>query len=1034
MQKHALLILKASAGSGKTYALVQEYLRIVLHAESLDAFSRIMAMTFTNKAALEMKDRVIQGLVDLAFGGEEKASFLHKTAENIELNPAEVQARSKKVIKRILHNYSELSIQTIDKFNIRLIRTFTRDLDLPGDFEIVLDSRELIEKTIDTLIDSIGEKGKEELSAMLVDFARANSEEEQSWDFRNLLIDFTRLAERESNIPVIAKVNELEFNKEEYENLSKQVKSIESAYDQRKGELIQFIHHKGWTKNNFKYNTRLYDRLALLPQTQLSTLNLLTETMLKGLQKIIHEGHEYLTPEFATLTLDFYTWAANNLERYMAFNAARKSFYQLALLRYINISLKDIRSRENLVQIADINSLIAGLIQSESAPFIYERIGNRYDNYLLDEFQDTSRLQWLNLIPLLHESMSHGNRNLIVGDTKQAIYRFRNGLVEQFAALPDIYNPEGYAELERKSRFFREMSFSDKLKQNWRSKQEIVSFNNELFREFGEVLPEKYQTYYDYESLKQEPKGGVGGFIYAEAFQPSKDNPLDENHDLIFLDKAISECIADGYSPGDICLLARNSKECSRWANHLMEKGFYVLSDEGMKVKQSPNVRLLVAYIKLRQKPYNREYQTLFTETYCGLYTPNPFVHFSEFVQQGVLNFDAFVMATFGSKDALFMRYENLYDLAQLFMRLIELNELSDPYLHYFCNMLLQFDLTKGPNLGDFVKYFEEKGYKENVPLPERNDAITIMTAHKSKGLEFTIVILADLMWSFGIHSSEKAIIDDHYHNLMYIAKPSKNGTLRQNEEHTIMIEANLLDATNLFYVACTRAVDRLYLNASGARHVTQLDGTIRDLLAKLTIWDEQKEGVYYFGSRTFTPHSREPKALFQPVSDQRRLWFPDISLIDQDTLEDIKISKEAKFGKLLHHAMEQMNAPSEMNRVVDEMVAEKRILGEEKVELEQTLVKLLQNQTVTELIFPLATEEVLNEREIVVSESERIRPDRVIVSKHTARVIDFKTGIPRARDEKQIKNYAQALVEIGFEKCTAWLVYTDTLQIKQVG
>jgi ATP-dependent exoDNAse (exonuclease V) beta subunit len=361
-----------------------------------------MAMTFTNKAALEMKDRVIQGLVDLAFGGEEKASFLHKTAENIELNPAEVQARSKKVIKRILHNYSELSIQTIDKFNIRLIRTFTRDLDLPGDFEIVLDSRELIEKTIDTLIDSIGEKGKEELSAMLVDFARANSEEEQSWDFRNLLIDFTRLAERESNIPVIAKVNELEFTKEEYENLSKQVKSIESAYDQRKGELIQFIHHKGWTKNNFKYNTRLYDRLALLPQTQLSTLNLLTETMLKGLQKIIHEGHEYLTPEFATLTLDFYTWAANNLERYMAFNAARKSFYQLALLRYIGHRvIKDIRSRENLVANCRINSLIADLIQSESAPFIYERIGNRYDNYLLDEFQDTSRLQWLNLIPLV---------------------------------------------------------------------------------------------------------------------------------------------------------------------------------------------------------------------------------------------------------------------------------------------------------------------------------------------------------------------------------------------------------------------------------------------------------------------------------------------------------------------------------------------------------------------------------------------------------------------------------------------------------
>lgn len=1034
MAQNPLLILKASAGSGKTYALVQEYLRVVLHTDSIDAFSRIMAMTFTNKAALEMKERVVNALVDLAFGGEEKEKFLRDTAERIQLSKEEIRTKSRQVIKRILHNYSELSIQTIDKFNIRLVRTFTRDLDLPGDFELILDSRDLIEKTIDTLIDSIGEKGKEELSRMLLDYARKNSEEEASWDFRDALINFTKLTEKEENLQIIEKINQMTFSQELFEQLTDDLEKVEHEYDSRKNELINYVQAQNWTKDDFKGNAYVFARIEKLPTTTLGAIDQLTVGMTEKLTDIISNGHPTLTAEFAQKCLDFYRWIETKQDKSQALTKAQKSFYQLALLRYIGQILKDIRSRDNLLQLSEVNGLIAGLIQSESAPFIYERIGNRYDNYLLDEFQDTSRLQWLNLIPLLHESMSHGNSNLIVGDAKQAIYRFRNGLVEQFAALPAIYNPEGYAELERKSAFFREMSHTSNLKENWRSKQEIVNFNNALFTLFAKELPEYYQSYYQKESLEQVPKGSTGGFIYAEIQEATKGLELDDDHDLVFLDRVIAETISDGYSPGDICVLARTSNDCSRWANYLIQSGYFVISDEGMKVKQSQKVRLLLAYIKMRHKPFNKEYSTLFAESYCTLFTENSFATLHAYHVEGKFDFDAFVRATFGDRSALFMRYENLYDLAQLFMRLVDMDELSDPYLHYFCNMLVNFDLQKGPNLGDFVKYFEDKGYNENVPLPERDDAITVMTAHKSKGLEFPVVILPNLKWKYGVRQNDKLIIEDHHHDVIYIAVPAKKGTKRQQEEYQRMIDANLLDETNLFYVACTRAVDRLYLNASGKNEANYLDKHIREVLKQLPVWTEINELSHYSGSRTFTPHGRSPRTIFQPEPDRQRLWFPDISLIDQDTLDEVKISREARFGKLIHLAMEKLLHADSMQEVIIQLSNEQDLQQDEIRELTDTLTRVIEHPEIRTLIFPSDQESLLNEREIVVSPSERIRPDRVVVDGAQARVIDFKTGIPRTKDEKQIRNYTHALKEIGFTNCTAWLIYTDTLQIKQVG
>lgn len=1034
MSNTPLQILKASAGSGKTYALVQEYLRIVLTHENSIAFSRIMAMTFTNKATLEMKERVLNALVILAYQEEKDKRFIDDTCENLAMDPIVIQERSKKVLKRILHNFSDLSIQTIDKFNIRLIRSFTRDLDLPGDFEIILDTDELLEKTIDKLIDSVGEKGKENLSKLLIEFAKHNIDEERSWDFRSSLFEFMKLSEKEEFKQVIERIQQTDFNKEKQDLLVAKFKTIESDFDQKKTQLLKQLSDNAWTSDDFKTGlTGIYNRLVKLSSEKIDEVKELTVPMLENINNQFDNPRTRIPIDYYKIVLDFYTWLDSAKEQYRALKLAYKSFYQLSLLKHVTTLLTEIRKRENLLQISEVNGLISELIQSESAPFIYERIGTRFDNYLLDEFQDTSRLQWLNLIPLVEDSLGNNNTNLIVGDAKQAIYRFRSGLVEQFAALPKIYNPEENPELARKSAFFESMSVSNTLKDNYRSKKEIVDFNNTLFGLLKNALGDNFQEYYDSKDLVQTPKGSSGGFVNFKVINTKGEDSAESRATFDFIDSVLEQINNDSYNYGDVCLLARKNSQCELWANYLIKKGIHVISDEGMKVNQSPVVKLIVAFLHYRKTPLSDTKKLLLAESYFLAKEQEPFKSLQPFTSEKYFDFELFCEREFGSASALNFTYENLYDLSQNLLRALKFNELDDPYVHYFCNMLLQFDLNNGPDLNRFIEYYTTKGYKANVPLHGRTNAVTIMTAHKSKGLEFPIVVLPDLRWKYSILSIERYLYDDQYHNEIYIGGITLNGTKKQAEVHQEKEQANLLDEINLFYVSCTRAVDRLYALVDEGSDSKNLSRHISPVISEIGFMQNISDEEFVHGSRTFTPHPYSETNSFIPSKDDNRLWFPDISLIDKDSIDDVDISIERLFGKDLHRVMQEINSIHAIKQTIESLVDMGEIQDEFSEDIQKTLEKLLENPEIISVIFPQGDEIVLNEREIVVSGKERIRPDRVLVTGNHARIIDFKTGLPRNKDEKQIQNYALALKEIGLETCSAYLLYTDTMTIKQV-
>jgi len=1034
MENKNLIVRKASAGSGKTYSLAQHYLKIVLTSTENKAFSRIMAMTFTNKATLEMKERVIHDLVSLAYpvsGDKKAASLLASTVELLGIDPMLIQERSQKVLKNILHNYGELSIMTIDKFNVRLVRTFTKDLDLPVDFEIILNADELQEKIVDQLIEGIGKEGHKKLSKLLIEFSKQNVDDQKHWDFKKSLLEFLKEVEKEHNAPIIEELEKREYDEKKKKEIFQRLAVLEKEYELKRDALVAELNNNGWESKSFSpYLTGIFNRIIALSSKDLNTVSPLTEVMITSIQNEKTNPRTKVPLEYVIKAEAFFNWIIEIQDEYSMLTHVKNSFYQLALIKNITTLLNEVRKKENIIRISEFNLLISKLIHSESAPYIYERIGTRFDHYLLDEFQDTSRLQWRNLIPLVHESLSSGNSNFIVGDTKQAIYRFRNGLVEQFAALPEIYNPENIASLDRISTYFNETSDVEPLKDNYRSKKEIVEFNNALFSELRNALRKDYQTYYNDEDLLQNPKLENGGLVsVTETSEPEG-----------FVLKAVADCIEDGFKPGEICFLVDENKYAVKWAHFLIDHGYKVISDEALKIGSSTHVQCVINYINYRKQPTILSAQLLFIESYYSLAgDEDVLTKINELKAIQPKNMiAAFADKEFGGLQTFNFPYENLYDLGQKLLRLLRFNEMKNPYLHHLCDMLQAFDLKNGPNITDFIEYYNGKGHKESVALADSPDSIRIMTVHKSKGLEFPVVILPKIKWTTNFKiSTAKFLFHDTNYDEIYIAgtkaTPGIGATSYQVQQNTKEIDAIKLDKMNQFYVACTRATERLYFSFSPKPKTNTIESIYVSHHDKIKLLSPFSEDTYTYGARSKHAYKGVQSSSFLPITKEDRLWFPDISLIDKESLDKEDLQQERRFGSQFHLLLSELVSKEDVTIKLDELIKSNQIESIFKEKMYESISKMMDNKEILNLLFPQNNETILNECEVVVAKGTRIRPDRVIISGKKARIIDFKTGLPKKKDHTQVANYQHALQSMGYDNCEGYLVYTDTQKIVQV-
>lgn len=488
-QPSTFQVYNASAGSGKTFTLVKEYLKIILTSENIFSFQNVLAITFTNKAAAEMKDRVLKSLED--FSEERENDLMPEILQETALDKSIIKQRSIKILDAILQNYSAFSITTIDSFTHKIIKSFAYDLGLPLNFEVELDAQTLLNEAVDVLISKIGTDKK--LTNLLIEYSLEKADDDKSWDISRDLNEFAKVLLNEDDILHFKKLSNKSLD--DFITLKKKVKDqmdvIEKKFTSIADKTLQFIKDHNLEFSDFSYSGEYPKHFQKMQK--LSTLKF-EELKFDGrLNKNIEEGKNLYaakTPENAKQTIDaineqLYQFYFESKEifntyysDYLLCQLLLKSIIPLAVLNKINNELSVIKEENNLQLNAEFNQLISENIKEQPAPFIYERIGQRFQNYFIDEMQDTSVLQWQNLIPLIDNALAQEKSSLLlVGDAKQAIYRWRGGKAEQFIALGSENNNPFSIKKEKQQ-----------LETNYRSYSEIIDFNNKFFKHTSNFL------------------------------------------------------------------------------------------------------------------------------------------------------------------------------------------------------------------------------------------------------------------------------------------------------------------------------------------------------------------------------------------------------------------------------------------------------------------------------------------------------------------------------------------------------------------
>ena len=573
-QNHPFTIYNASAGSGKTFTLVKEYLKILLASNSPYKFKHILAITFTNKAVAEMKDRIIETLKQFSDAGilETPNSMFLAICEELDMEPKRLHEKSEKLLETIIHNYAAFDISTIDGFTHKLIRTFAYDLKLPLNFEVELDQDSLLNEAVDSLITKAGTD--KTLTKILVDFAIEKADDDKSWD---VAFDFNKIAKllvNENDIPFINQLKDktLDDFKVLKSQLQKERLTAENSIIEQAKNALTLIEEAGLEFGDFsrsslpKHFQNLLNKKFDIKFDSNWQTDLLENNALypKKVSDDVASIIDQIQPQLATAFLET-KQAVFHLKFLIAFY---KNVTPLSVLNAINNELALLKSDQNKMLISEFNSIISKEIKNQPTPFIYERLGEKFDHYFIDEFQDTSAMQWENLIPLLSNSLSAENGSaMLVGDAKQAIYRWRGGKAEQFIGLFNNDNP-----------FYVEKQVEN-LPTNYRSFKEIVTFNNGFFK----FLATQVFTNKDYETLYENANQNTfledSGYVNFNFLDLEKDDDKNEQYSEQVLN-TINNCLKNGFKLEDICVLVRKKKEGVAVANYLSQHQIPIISSE----------------------------------------------------------------------------------------------------------------------------------------------------------------------------------------------------------------------------------------------------------------------------------------------------------------------------------------------------------------------------------------------------------------------------------------------------------------------
>lgn len=829
-------VCKSSAGSGKTFTLAKFYLSLILKNPSQDYFRHILAITFTVKAAAEMKNRIIHYLSGFASKGRlspDHLLMLDLISKELELKSTHIQNRSRLILNAILHDYSSLSIFTIDKFVHKLVRSFASELHLNPDFEVEIDSKQLVERVVSETLNKVGVEN--DITELILRYTKEQLDSDKYWDVTSSL---------ES---IAAELNGEEFHihARELDNLGpsgiftiqdelrKTNTEISDIAQKLGGKAMNLIKGKGLISKDLAYGARgVFDFFQAAENEELIKLIDPNSNVLKAIDE-----DKWQSGTKSPLVLDIKDELLNILLkiidhkpqfRQAIFNQRLiPQLYRTGLINEFQNLFTSIKEDENQQLLSDFYRVLSDKFSNDQTPFIFERLGNKYNHILIDEFQDTSQLQWINLLPLLENSIAEGHASLVVGDAKQSIYRFRGSEPSQFINQP--VNNRSTDQL-----LSAEFNLSV-LNSNYRSAGTIVQFNNRFFSELSNTFLEKSEQEF-YADVSQTAEKDLDGFVSIVAIEKEEDITIQE---LLFepISRQIQDLLKKGALPGEICLLFRKNTDASYFAGRLLQLGFPVTSDESLLLDHNPGVQLLISTIKAMSNPFDSFYLQLWLSRLSRVVKLN--LNYHEIAIWLKTEKASFHQLT--SKLNLKLNEstfnQNSFRVIWELIKCFGLNK-EDVFIKCLLDFSLLYDENAAYLKTSFIEHWDKQSQKLSIENTAGN-SIQIMTIHKSKGLEFPHVLVylpefqqrkttKNLAWidDTGIESMSKTPVE----------VPSLKGT---NYESVLDEEKakTSVDLINTLYVALTRAKQTLNV------YTTTKDGEIIPVpLRFVQNWEEWNE------------------------------------------------------------------------------------------------------------------------------------------------------------------------------------------------
>ena len=1035
-------VYSASAGSGKTFTLVKEYLKVLLRSEEDNIFKKILAITFTNKAAGEMKERILKNLLDFSKGNRENEMLQLlsiETGQSIET----IQDKSGRVLNNILRNYTSFHIKTIDSFTNKVIKSFAFDLGLPLDFDVELDSESILKETIDLIISKIGID--KELTNVLVEYAKQKTKEDKSWDISRDLIDISSILLKENDALEILKLENKRIS--DFKILEKKLKATQGETEKKfhqigeKGlEIIDDldIEYKDFYYSQFPkfFKNLMFDPLKISFRKD------------KGIGKSLENNLFYTKGKPVEVKqkidgvidlLSEYYWRIEKLfQTYFLNKLILKNLIPLAIINDISRTLEEVKTRNNIMLISEFNQIISKHLSEQPVAFIYEKIGEKYRHYFIDEMQDTSVMQWNNLIPLIDNVLSEENSSLLmVGDAKQAIYRWRGGKAEQFIDLSSQGN-------SKKNNPFQSVKKLENLDTNFRSHAQIIDFNNKFFSHIAkyfnnDAYKEIYRTGNSQRTTKKE-----GGYVQLSFIEECRNN--EERNELF--PKGVYEIIQNlegEFEKNEICVLVRKKTQGIAIANYLVERNIQIVSSETLLVKNNNNVDFIIQLLSLLKDEENGEAKL--NILYFLYYHLDLEIDKHTFIEMYVhLNGEDFFRKLEGIQ--IFYMPKNFeqnpfYESIEEIIRSFNLAMESDAHILFFLDFVFDFTQRKSQVNSDFLEYWEQKKEKLSIVASDNKNAVQIMTIHKSKGLEFPVVIYPyDLNIYYQkdpktwFELKEYSAYGEFESFLMSSSAAIENigeaGEIIFKEQKSELE----LDNFNLLYVALTRAKEQLYILSEKKKNHENLKSYsdfFVDFLIKTEYWEKGKM-KYDFGNSSRVSMKNNDKPLTQIQESFISTSWQDHSfniVSNSSVLWNTEREYAVKYGNIVHQLMAEIITDDDMDRALNSFFRKGIIEIEEFDHVEKLVDEIVHHEQL--ITYFRSGKIILTEREIITKDKQILIPDRLIFNGgNEVVIIDYKTGKPDKKHHEQINNYGRALESMNCVVSEKILVYIG-IEIKVI-